>query len=105
MRNNNDSLVARFLQNVFHCARVVRNNAQCVNALSNQVFYNLNLLRRVCFSRSLLEYGHTGIFFLILRYAFLHADKPRVRTVLRNNSDRIVPVAFRRAAVSVAGCR
>ena len=99
--HNNDACIPCFLEGGLKCARINRSDADCVNALRNEVLADLRLHRGVSFRWALLEHVHACVGCVLLN-AGLHTDEPRVGGVLRNDGDRVVAVT--RSACCAGGC-
>ena len=77
MGDNENSFVARFLENRITGGGVNRNHTQRIDALVNNILYDLNLLRRIGCRRPFLVGVNTRVGRVLL-YAFIHTGKPTV---------------------------
>ncbi len=87
MGHNNDAAFDGALKSAFENSRVHWDDCKCINALGNEILYDLKLLRCVCGCRSALCRDHIRIGLLIGFNAGVHAVEPRNTADLDDRCD------------------
>lgn len=86
MRDDDDALVASFLEYRVAGGRVNRHYTECIDTLVDDILDNLDLLCSIGSCRALLISIDTGIC-SVLFDALIHAGKPAIRRILYYNGN------------------